>query len=58
MFYNGDVYVGEHFKGKMHGKGQYKWTNGSVYIGEFKKGLKCGKGIKSINFFIVIFYSN
>ena len=44
MFHNGDLYIGEHLKGKMHGKGQYKWANGSLYIGDFKNGLKHGKG--------------
>jgi len=44
MFQNGDMYIGEHFKGKMHGNGQYKWANGSIYIGMFKNGLKHGKG--------------
>lgn len=44
MFHNGDMYVGVHVRGKMHGKGQYNWSNGSFYIGDFFNGLKHGKG--------------
>ena len=28
LYQNGDVYVGGHYNGKMHGKGQYEWGSG------------------------------
>lgn len=42
---NGDVYVGEFFKGKKHGNGRYIYSNGDVYEGEYFKNKRHGKGI-------------
>ena len=33
IYPNGDVYEGEFFKSKRHGKGVYTFANGNKYIG-------------------------
>ncbi len=44
---NGDTYVGEFSKNKIHGKGTYRYTNGDVYVGGHKENKKHGNGVYS-----------
>jgi len=37
--------MGDYFKGKVGGKGLYKWVNGDTYDGEWKEGNKHGYGV-------------
>ena len=41
---DGNKYVGEWKKGKMHGQGTHIWANGNKYVGEYKKGKMHGYG--------------
>lgn len=41
----GDIYEGQFNKGKMTGKGIFKWKNGEIYKGDFVQGIKHGTGI-------------
>ena len=43
-FANGDTYVGEFPRRKLHGKGTLKFANGNVYQGEFNNGKRHGQG--------------
>jgi hypothetical protein len=40
-----DKYVGEFFKGQMHGPGTYVWGNGNRYEGQFENDIKSGEGV-------------
>jgi len=41
---NGNKYVGEWKKGKLHGQGTHIWANGNKYVGEYKNGYMHGYG--------------
>ena len=43
-FANGDIYQGEFYGKKMHGKGIYTWKNGSKYSGTFNSNQINGHG--------------
>ena len=40
-----NVYQGEFLKGKLHGRGVYRWAVGACYDGEFRDGRRHGSGI-------------
>lgn len=42
---NGDVYIGEFYKGKRHGYGVYYWTNGDIWYGRYQGGYRNGYGM-------------
>ena len=41
---NGDVYIGEFYKGRRHGYGIYYWTNGDFWYGKYSDGYRQGYG--------------
>jgi hypothetical protein len=43
---NGDIYLGETFKGSKHGLGIFFWANGAAWYGEWKDGTREGNGIE------------
>ena len=43
---NGDMYLGETFKGFKHGLGIFFWANGAAWYGEWKDGQRDGRGIE------------
>jgi len=43
-FENGNKYVGEWKKGKLHGQGTHIWANGNKYVGEYKNDKMHGYG--------------
>lgn len=50
-FVNGKLeqtYQGKMLKGKLHGKGAYKWIDGMCYEGDFVNNEFTGKGVLSI----------
>ena len=43
---NGDLYLGETYRGIKHGLGIFFWANGDAWYGEWKDGKKEGNGIE------------
>jgi hypothetical protein len=43
---NGDMYLGETYKGYLHGLGIFFWANGAAWYGEWKDGKRDGTGIE------------
>lgn len=42
---NGDVYTGNFWEGRRHGKGSMKFANGNRYDGQWKDDLFSGLGL-------------
>ena len=42
---NGDVYIGEFYKGRRHGYGVYQWVNGDIWYGNYRGGYRDGYGM-------------
>ena len=42
-----NVYQGEFLKGRLHGRGLYKWAVGACYDGEFRDGRRHGFGTQT-----------
>lgn len=40
----GQLYIGDWYQNKKHGKGQYFYTNGTIYTGDFADNKKSGHG--------------
>ena len=46
---NGNKYVGQWQKNKLHGQGTFTWKSGNKYVGQWQKGKQHGQGIKTYN---------
>ena len=42
---NGDVYIGEFYKGRRHGYGVYQWAGGDMWYGYYSEGYRNGYGM-------------
>ncbi len=43
-YFNGSVFSGQWYNGKMHGNGTVRWEDGSLYAGQWEHGKRTGNG--------------